>query len=84
MPPILRSPRPDGNGLLRYQRLILATPLLCVALAGCGNEPGAVTESWHDFRVGVGEPGTTRWVELAGLVPDSKGAAPPREVQVPR
>lgn len=49
-----------------------------------GNRFSAPAYSPGPFRVGVGEPGTTRWVELAGLVPGQQGAAAPLEVRVPR
>jgi len=48
-----------------------------------GNRFSAPVHSPGPFRVGVGEPGTSRWIELSGLVPDPTGAAPPLEVQVP-
>jgi hypothetical protein len=49
-----------------------------------GNRFSAPAYSPGPFRVGVGEPGTTRWVELAGLVPGQEGATPSLEVRVPR
>ncbi len=48
MPPIICLPRPGGNDGRRARRLVLATPLLCFALAACGSEPGGVVESWDD------------------------------------
>ena len=48
MPPILCPPQPDGNGRLRAPSLALATPLLCLALAACGDGLSGVTESWDD------------------------------------
>lgn len=46
MHPILCPPRPVGNGRPRTPSLALATSLLCLALAACGDELGGVTESW--------------------------------------
>ena len=48
-----------------------------------GSRFSAPAYSPGPFRVGVGEPGTHRWIELRGLVPGPKGSASPLEVQVP-